>query len=226
MGNALVRTNRYAPHRAVFGLLGTLFNRETRNAIVDGCCTNTLGVQTSKHLAQALPFLTHQTLRAELHIVKKHGEGCFRHVQRSFNRRAGDAGCIGGNDEQRQLMTTLCIHHVAAADHHDGVGFIHARGPVLGAIEQPTVAVLAGGGGHLVGVGTGIRFGDGKGHALLARGQSWQPFILQSLAAMRLNDGRTNGANHQRQHGATLRSRLFHDDVVVGQAAAATAVLL
>ena len=43
---------------------------------------------------------------------------------------------------------------------------------------------------------------------------------------MGLDDGRTNRANHQRQHRATLGGCFFHNDVVVGQTAATTAIFL
>ena len=123
-------------------------------------------------------------------------------------------------------MPPLRIHHLAATHHHDGVGFIHTRGPVLGAIQQPTIAMAFCGGGDLVGVGTRIGLGDGKRHAFFARGQTRQPFVLQSLAAMGLNNGGAYRPNHQRQHGAALCSCFFHNDVVVSQTAATATIFL
>jgi hypothetical protein len=99
-------------------------------------------------------------------------------MQGGLYRCASDARRIGGNDEQRELMATLRIDHLAATHHHDGISLIHARGPVLGAVEQPTIAILLGCGGDLVGVGACIGFGDGKRHALFARRQTRQPFVF------------------------------------------------
>ena len=98
----------------------------------------------------------------------------------------------------------------ASHEQHGG-SFINARNIVLCPPDSIAAASHAlGGGGEVVGIGTGIRFGNRKGHLYLARGHGGQPFSFLRLASVLGDNGSTDGRrDNQEEMRATLSGKFL-----------------
>ena len=92
---------------------------------------------------------------------------------------ARQAGCVGRDQEAGDPVAAL-----AGAGHHlVEVGVAAVRGPRLGAVDHPLVAVAPGGGAHRGRVGAGVRLGEAVGAEQLAAEHVGQPALPLLLGA-------------------------------------------
>src|SRR4051794_6515882 len=138
----------------------------------------------------------------------------------------GEAGGIGGDDEQRGPQRALAAVGEPADDEHR-VGLVDAADPHLPAAEHPLVAVPPRGGADLVRVRPGVGLGDGEGHRERTVGQARQPALLLLLGAEPADHGAADGrGDDHHQQRAARRTQLLQDQRQLDHPAAPAAVLL
>jgi len=134
---------------------------------------------------------------------------------------------IGGHQKQRHLGLPGDFVGPGAGHDHQRLRLVDTGDVVLGARNQPVVAVPAARGGQLVAVGTGTGLGDRENHLAGAVGHTGEPALLLLVVAEpgdHLSGDR--GGHQEQQHRTALGGDLLADDGQLDQAAPAAAIRL
>ncbi len=108
-----------------------------------------------------------------------------------------EAGAVGLDDEGGEAA------RLAVRDREDDVevGDAEVRDPVLGAVDDPLVAVAARGGDHAAGVGARLGLGQREGGRPLAARAARQEALLELVGAEQPDRERAELLHHQDQRG-------------------------
>src|SRR6266511_2622320 len=161
VGQTLVGTDRHVPDLALVGVGDRPGQRVAGGAVGAGRADDPLRVEPVEDLPQPVALVAEQPVGGHHHVVEEEGELLLGRGQADRDERLLQAGRVRVDDEQRQHAAVAALVDPGLGDHHDRLALVHARGVVLGAAEAPAVALRGGDGGQPVGVGAGVRLGDG-----------------------------------------------------------------
>ena len=173
---------------------------------------------------QPLALLADQVRRRDAHVVE----------HRRAGRRALDAELVLelahrealaiGLDDEGAHAPVLAVGH---REHDVEVGDAGVRDPVLGAVDDPLVAVADGGRAHRGGVGAGLGLAQREGGRPLAGRAPRQQAVLELVGAEERDRQRAELLDHEdeRARGARLGD-LLDRDLEHDRAGARAAVLL
>ena len=225
--DALVRPDRNRPDRTVFRIGDGFLDRVAADAPAERRRQNPLRVEPGEHLPEPVAGGTDQRFGLDPNVVEEHGELMVRRGHRRLQQLECDSRRIGGYHEERQRVPPTVRSGSVPRHHEQCVRFVGGGDEVFAAGHHPPVAVLAGGGLHLVTVGPGIRFGQRKRHLQRAVGDAGQPALLHLGRAMSGQDRTADGGRDDRQEQRNaMCGQFFDDDGQLGHACAATAVFL
>ena len=139
------------------------------------------------------------------------------------------AGGAVRDDDVRDLEPAVVVLAGDGGD-RDAAGDVGARvgDELLGAVDDPLVAVELGPGLGVAGIGSGFGFGQAEGGELLAGGQVGHPLVLLLVGAPVVDRGgaERDVGGHGDRHRRVDPGQLFHRECVGEDVAAAAAVLL
>ena len=223
----LQRTHRRGPDLPVGGVPAGRGEHVPGDADAERGAGDPLRVQPVEHLAEPVPGRADEGIRADSDLVEVEGVLTLREHDVDRQQVLFEAGSVGGHDEQGKLFLAVISGWPGAGYDQESVGLVDPGDVVLGAGDQPVVAVADRGGGQLVGVRSGVRLGDGEHHLGAAVGQPGQ-VALALLVGAELGDhlGRDGRRDQQQEQRRALSGDLLADDLQLDQAASTAAVLL
>ena len=226
VGHGLVRADRVLEDRALLGVRRRLGEGVAGEPGREGGGHDPLGVEAGEELHEPAVLVADQRVGGQPDVVDEDLELLLRAHDLHRDRGVRQAGGVGRHDEQAGLE--LAGPRVfRARDDQDVLGLVDAGDVDLLALEHPLVAVTAGGGGDVVGVGAGVGLGDREGHRRGAVADPGQPALLLRVRAVARDHGPADRrADDHHQQRAALGGQLLADGGHVADPAAATAVLL
>ncbi len=223
MRDALVGTDRLGPDLPLGGVPGRGAQGMARDADAESGSRDPFGIQAVEHLPEPRAFLADQRARADADPVEVQGELALRQQQVDREQVLLQARRAGRHDEQGQPAAALVLP--GPRDHQHGLRLVDPGDVVLGASQDPVLAVPGRGGGDAQRVGARVRLGDREHDLGGAAGQAGQPG-LALLGGAEFGDhlggdGRGHEQQQQRRPGA---GDLLADQGELGQPSPAAAV--
>ena len=225
MRDALVGSDRLGPDRALGRVARRGAQGVARDADAEGGSGDPFGIQAVENLPEPLPFLADQCSGADPDAIEVQGELALRQQQVDREQVLAQAWGIGRDDEQGQPAAALVLP--GPRDHQQGLRLVDPGDVVLGAVQDPVVAVLARRGRDAQGVRARVRLGDREHHLDGAAGQAGQPGPALLVGAESGDHlGRDRGRHEQQEQRRARGGDLLADQGEFGQPSPAAAVLL